>query len=51
MARPYPQTGAHTPTQTHTQDSGIPISNHCSPAEQTQQSCECSNGEGLACLY
>lgn len=38
-------------TQTKKNSSGIPISNQCSTVKQTQQTCECSNGEGVVCLY
>lgn len=44
-------TPVHTNTHVHTQDSGIPISNQCSPVKQTQQTCERRNGEGGVCLY
>lgn len=50
----YTHTEREQDTHTHTQkenSSGIPISNQCSTVKQTQQTCECSNGEGVVCLY
>lgn len=41
----------YTNKHTHTQDGGIPISNQCHPVKQTQQTCECRNGQGVVCLY